>query len=307
MWDQPFDALMEKLAGWAEGAILALPNLIAALIVLLLFWLVARGIRLALARGLERTGAPGQIQRLLVTLAGLVVITAGVLVALGILELDKALASLLAGAGIIGLAAGFALQDIAANFMAGVLLSIRRPIRLGDLIRTNDYFGTVERIELRATVLRTPTGQIVLIPNKDVFNKPIENFTESGQRRVDVEVGVSYGDDLEKAEQITRAAVEGVSNRDSNRPVELFYEEFGDSSVNFVVRFWVSSTAQGAYLEARSQAIKRIRRAFTEGGITIPFPIRTLDFGIVGGERLADALPAGLFGGGNGGDGVRRP
>ena len=303
MWDQPFDALIEKLLRWGEGAVLALPNLVAALIVFLVFWLIARGVRSVVSRMLDRTGAPVQIRRLLVTLVGFAVLAAGIFVALGILELDKALTSLLAGAGILGLAAGFAFQDIAANFMAGILMSIRRPIRIGDLIKSNDYFGTVDRIELRATVLRTPQGQVVLIPNKDVFGSPIENFTESRQRRVDLPVGVSYGDDLDKAERLAIAAVEGVTLRDENRDVELFYEGFGDSSINFVVRFWITETGQRTFLDARSQAVKRIKKAFDEGDITIPFPIRTLDFGIVGGEKLADALPAELFSRGAAGDG----
>lgn len=293
-WEEPFQALLEKLMGWGQSAILALPNAVAAVLVMLLFWIGARVLRNALERLLQRTHAPLQIQRLLVQLGGMAVIAAGVSVALSVLQLDKALASLLAGAGILGLALGFAFQDIAANFMAGLIISLRRPFSIGDLIETNGYFGTVERIELRTTQLRVPEGQYILIPNKDVFGTPLRNFSQSGERRVDLSVGVSYGDDLEEAERVTIAAVESVPER-ADRPVELFYQEFADSSVNFVVRFWLKSTAQTHYLQARSNAIKRIHRAYGEHDITIPFPIRTLDFGIVGGEKLSEVLPPRLY------------
>ncbi len=294
-WDDPFNALLEKLVSWGQQAILALPNVVAAGMILGIFWFVARALRTAVSRLLATASAPPQIQRLLATMTGFVVVMAGVFVALGILELDKALASLLAGAGILGLALGFAFQDIASNFMAGILISIRRPFRIGDLIETNGFFGTVERVELRATIVRLPPGQLVRVPNKDVFANPIINYSETGERRVDLGVGVSYGDDLDQAERLALKAVEGVEQRAAEREPELFYEAFGDSSVNFIVRFWLGSTRQRDYLAARSEAIKRIKKAYAENGITIPFPVRTLDFGIVGGEKLADALPRELF------------
>lgn len=303
-WDQPFDALVEKIISWGEGAILALPNLLAATLVVAVAWLVSRGVRAALARGLHRSGAPEQIQRLLAGAVGFAVIAAGFFIALGILELDKALASLLAGAGILGLALGFAFQDIAANFIAGIFLAVRRPFRADDLIETNGHFGIVERIELRTTLMRTVTGQLLMIPNKEIFTNALLNYTITGERRVDLSVGVSYGDDLEKAERVAIQAVETVSSRDTDRPVQLFYEGFGDSSINFTIRFWLRSSAQRDFLDARSRAVKAIKKSFDENDITIPFPIRTLDFGIVGGEKLSAMLPAGMAAG-PGGNGPR--
>lgn len=296
-WRDALDAMVDKLIGWGRQAILALPNLVLAVLVMVGFWIAARLIESAIRKVLGRTHAPQQVQRLLAKVVGVALLAAGLFIALGILELDKALASLLAGAGIVGLALGFAFQDIASNFIAGTLMALRRPFQIGDLIETNDFFGTVERIDLRTTVLRKPQGQLVLIPNSSVFGNPIVNYTQSRERRVDLEVGVSYGDDLERAAELAIAAVEGVEGRQEDRPVELFYQAFGGSSIDLVVRFWLDSTAQRDYLAAWSRAIQRLKTAFDDGGITIPFPIRTLDFGIVGGEKLAEALPAGLGGG----------
>jgi small conductance mechanosensitive channel len=214
----------------------------------------------------------------------------GTFIALGVLQLDKTVTSLIAGAGVLTLVAGLAFQDLASNFIAGLLLQLRQPFRTGALIKTNDYFGIVEHINLRATVMRTHTGQRVYIPNKDVFNHPIENFSALGRRRVDIKVGVSYGDDLARAGDIAVAAVEGVPGREPDQPVELFYEGFGDSSINFVVRFWIPFSREPEYLEARSQAVMRIKQAFDAQDVTIPFPIRTLDFSRVGGRLLSEDL-----------------
>ena len=215
----------------------------------------------------------------------------GLFVALGILELDKTVTSLIAGAGILTLVAGLAFQDLAANFIAGILLQLRHPFRRGQLVKTNDFYGTVEHINLRATVIRTLTGQLVFVPNKDVFQSPLQNFSSEGRRRVDVPVGIWYGDDLARAERIAIAAVEEVPGRDPSRPVELFYEGFGDSSIDFMVRFWIPfDNREPDYLAARSEAVKRIKSAFDAQGVTIPFPIRTLDFSKIGGRMLHQEL-----------------
>ncbi len=288
-FQQAISKVLEKLDGWLEQLVLLLPNLLVALLVVVAFWLAAKLVKKALVRLLDPI-VPGQIARLLGTLAYLATLIVGDSEALGIVGLQKTVASLLAGAGIIGLALGFAFQDIAANFMSGVLLAIRRPFRVGELIETNDFFGTVQRITLRSTEIRTPPGQIVLVPNSQVFQNPIVNFSRTGERRVDLSVGVAYGDDLEKARSVAVAAVEQIEARQADRPVELFFEEFGDSSINFVVRFWIDFSRQAEYLAARSEAIERVKVAFDEAGLTIPFPIRTLDFGVVGGEKLSEEL-----------------
>jgi small conductance mechanosensitive channel len=285
-----WDLLAAKLTGWGRGFVLLLPNLAVAVVVLIGFWLVGKLARDVLQRVLRRVSHSEQVNRLLAQSVFLALIAIGTFVALGILGLQKTVASLLAGAGIITLALGFAFQDIAANLMAGIYLSVQRPFRPGHIIETKDFFGTVKRIHLRWTEVRTQQGQVVLIPNKQVFENPIMNYSTTGRRRIDLRLGVSYGDDLEKAREVAIRAVEEVSARIPDTDVELFYEEFGESSINFVVRFWIEFARQPDFLKAQSEAIERIKRAFDENGITIPFPIRTLDFAVKGGETLAQAL-----------------
>jgi small conductance mechanosensitive channel len=293
---QTFTEMLDKLSGWGEQAVLMLPNLVAALLILFGFWIGSRLIRSALERILVRVTGHAEVRRLLVNFTGLAIVAIGLFIALGVLGLNKTVTTLLGTAGVLGIVVGLAFQDLAANFFAGILLSVRQPFRIGHLIETNDYFGIAERVNLRATELRLLDGRLALVPNKDVFQNTIINYSKNTVRRVEVEVGVSYGDDLERVREVTVAAVEEVENRDTSRPVELFYTGFGDSSVNFVVRFWVPFVRQPDYLAARSDAIMRIRRAYNQAGVTIPFPIRTLDFGIVGGEKLSSMWPVSMSG-----------
>lgn len=288
----------EKVAGWIEGFVAMLPNLVVALVVLLLFALLARfGYSLA-HRGLVRVGRASPATRLVARMAQLGILVAGLMIALSVLQLDKVVTSILAGAGILGLVLGFAFQDLGANFISGVALSMRSryPFDVGDLIETNDTLGTAEQIHLRTTVIRTLDGQAVVIPNKKIFEEKLTNYSGDPYRRVDVPCGISYGEDLRFVKRIVTEAIEAMEGRLTHRGVEFFWTGYGGSSIDFVVRFWIPFHRQAEYLEATSEAIMRIKETFAEHEITIPFPIRTLDFGIKGGEGLREVIAdGGLF------------
>ncbi|HEX3554351.1 MAG TPA: mechanosensitive ion channel family protein [Thermoanaerobaculia bacterium] len=285
--------LIAKVTGWASQFVLLLPNLAVAVLVLVGFWLIAKLARNLLLRLLQRVSHSEQVTRLLAQTIFLALLAAGFFISLGIVGLQKTVASLLAGAGILGLALGFAFQDIAANFMAGIYLSIEHPFRAGHLIQTKDFLGIVQKVHLRWTEIRNPEGQLVLVPNKQVFENPITNYTTSGKRRVDLKLGVSYGDDLEKVRKVTVKTLEQIPARKADTEVEMFFEELGDSSINLVARFWIDfASKQADYLAARSEAIERIKKAYDDNGITMPFPTRTLDFAVKGGEPLHEELAA---------------
>ncbi len=298
-----WNLLVGKVMGWVRDFILLLPNLAVAVAVLIGFWLLAKLARNLLNRLLRRVSHSEQVNRVLCHTIFLALIAAGLFIALGILGLQKTVASLLAGAGILGLALGFAFQDIAANFMAGIYLSIEHPFRTGHLIESKDIQGIVKRVHLRWTEIRTPQGQIILVPNKQIFENPITNFSSTGQRRVDLKAGVSYGDDLDKVKRVALQAISQVPSRKPDTEVELFFEELADSSINLVVRFWIDFTSRQAdYLRAKSEAIERLKKAFDDNGITLPFPTRTLDFAVKGGESLTQVLEeVGAGRAGNGG------
>jgi len=288
--DQPLQLITGKVEEWIAGFLKMLPNLVVAILVLFLFFGLAKLARKGAAGLFSKLSQNPAVINLFTTIVYVAVLILGVSVALSILDWSDAVTSLLAGVGIVGLALGFAFQDIAANFMSGIFIAFRRPFSVGDIIESEDHMGTVTDINLRTTVIVTFQGQEVLIPNKQLFQNVVVNYTRTRDRRVDLDVGVSYGDDLEKVKRVTIEAVRGIDKIDKEREVTLFFKEFGDSSINFSVRFWAVSPQQPDYLAARSNAVMAIQKAYNENDIMIPFPIRTLDFGIKGGEKLSEMV-----------------
>lgn len=288
--DEALAGLWQKLEGWGRELVVMIPNLVLALLVVLLFGFLSRRVERLARRVFGRFSGHASLHELLAGLVRLVVVFVGLFIALELLHLEKTVTSILAGVGVVGLALGFAFQDIAANFMSGVLMTIRRPFDRGDLVEIAGELGVIEDVELRATHLRALQGQSVIVPNKEVFQAKIVNFTRTAGRRIDLEVGVAYGDDLRKVREVTVAALQAHPGRDPERPVELFFTAFADSSINFVAHLWIEHGDQRSFLGARSEAIILVKEAFDRAGITIPFPIRTLDFGakVVGGQALAD-------------------
>lgn len=284
-------ALLDKLQSWMNEVVLMLPNLLLAVVIIALAGLVAGILSRVAKNAMNKATSYTTLNQLVATVVRVAVIGIGLFVALGVLGLDKTVTSLLAGAGVVGLALAFAFQDIAGNFMSGVLLAVRRPFRVNDIIETNDFFGVVEELNLRSIILRSPQGQIIIIPNSSVLQNPIKNYSKTQKRRIDLSCGVAYGDDLEKAEKVALGALDALAFIDRDKPVELYYTEFGGSSIDFQLRFWIDFAKQVDFLKAQSEAIKSLKVAFDNAGITIPFPIRTLDFGVVGGVNLNEVMP----------------
>lgn len=285
------EIILDKLENWTRTAIEMLPNIITAILIVVAGYLIAKLTRNLIERAMRKVTGHGALLSLITTAVHTAIILIFSFWALGVLNLDRTVTTLLAGAGIIGLALGFAFQDIMANFMSGVFMAIRKPFREGDLISSQDNQGIVLKLNLRATILRSLQGQILIIPNKEVFENTIKNYNTLGRRRIDLECGVSYGDDLEKVKKLTLEAVQNIKGVMKDQDISLYFTEFGDSSINFVVRFWVKFKKQPDYLGAKSEAIMAIKKVYDDNDIMIPFPIRTLDFGIKGGEKLHEVWP----------------
>ncbi len=284
--NKAYELIKAKLATWMQEFVRLLPNILIAAIILVIGFYLAKRIQKLSARLIKKFSHNTTLNSLFDSIVYIFCIGITLFTVLNVLQLDKTVTSILAGAGIIGLALAFAFQDIAANFISGVFISFRRPLHIGDIVKIKDYMGKVEEINLRDTVVRTFQGQMVIIPNKEVFQNPIENYSLLGKRRIDLTVGVSYGDNLQKVKDVTLAAVKGIEGLSAEDETTMFYQEFGDSSINFLLRLWVKSPEQPDYLNVGSEAIMRIKKAYDENDIMIPFPIRTLDFGIKGGTKL---------------------
>ncbi len=284
---EPVQTVVQKVEGWLDVFISMIPNLAVTLLLLVIFLVLANlGSKLFVKLFSKASNNKVLSSLFSMVIYGLI-LSIGLFIMLSVLGLDKALTSLLAGIGVIGLALGLAFQDIAANFISGVILAFRRPFKIGDIIAVKDIMGKVTRPNLRVTVIETFQGQEVYIPNKNMLQDAFFNFSVLGKRRIDLVVGVSYADDLEKVEKVVLGAIkkmEGVIDKDL---IGFDYSEFDSSSINFNIRFWIEYPDQLGYLTMRSKAIKTIKSAFDEQNITIPFPIRTLDFGIKGGKQLS--------------------
>lgn len=284
----PVNLILEKIGTWGEIAIKMLPNFLVAVLAMFAFVMIARFVRKMVTKLLHRTTNNQALQNLLVRIVYFAILIVGLFVALGILELDKTVTSLLAGVGVIGLALGFAFQDIASNFISGVILAVKSPIQVGDIVSVSDQMGTVSETNLRVTTIKTFQGQVVFIPNSTILQNPIINYSTFGRRRIDLAVGVSYGENLRAVKKLvlgTISKMEGVVDKDKT----IFaYTGFGGSSIDFEIKFWINFSKQPNYLEAQSEAIMSIKEAFDAADIMIPYPIRTLDFGIKGGEKLSE-------------------
>ncbi|HEV7378200.1 MAG TPA: mechanosensitive ion channel family protein [Dyadobacter sp.] len=267
------DPLGRKAEKWIESGIDFIPDVIIAILVLVFFRYLASYTGSLVSKLLAKASHNVALVSLISGLTRIAVISAGLFFALGILGLDKTVTSLLAGAGVLALAVGFAFQDLTANFISGAFIAIQKPIAVGDVIETNGFTGRVKSIGLRSVQLDNFAGQVVELPSKDIFQKPITNFTHSGERRVSIECGVSYQEDLKKVESLTLATVQGLDFLSKIRPVEFNFTRFGENSVEFQILFWIDQVKIGPG-PAKSVAMMAIKQAFDDSAITIPFPVR---------------------------------
>lgn len=286
---ESWEMLTEKISSMIDTVVLLLPNIFLSIIVAIVGYLAVRFLRNRLVHLFTKTLSNKTMARLLGKVLAFVLMIGVLFLILGILNLHQLLTSLLATAGVLGLAVGLALQGPLANAFGGILLSIRERYNPGDLVKTNDHFGNIKEVNLKSTIMVEPSGQVISIPNHLVLENPIVNYTTLGKRRIELDCGISYAEDLNNVEEVTLKALEGVTDINKNS-VDFFYMGFGDSSINFRIWFWIHKVDQASYYHARSQALRLIKKAFDQNGILIPFPIRTLDFGIKGGSPLSQEM-----------------
>jgi small conductance mechanosensitive channel len=270
--------IWEKLGEWLDSIILGLPNFILAVLVFILFVFAAKYLGKLLDRILRFKVRQASIREITIKIMKVVVISIGFFVALGLLNLNTILTSVLAGAGVVGLAVGLALQGTLNNTFSGILLSFLPELQIGDWIENNGYAGRVVEINLRSIVIREADNNYVVIPNSQVIDAPFKNFSRTSRSRIMVNCGVAYNSDLELVKTITINTISELYPQKKGEEVEFMYNEFGDSSINFVVIFWSNVTSNRDILLARSAAIIAIKKVYDQHDVNIPFPIRTLEF-----------------------------
>jgi len=268
------DELTDSAQNLLDSLTRAVPRIGAALVILVLAWALARGLRWALRRYLARTQTPS-FTTVMSKIAGWVVLTVGFLAAVTIVFPSVQPVDLLAGLGFFSLAIGFAFQDILENTLSGVLMPFHQPFRGGDQIEVQDRSGTVEAITIRETRIRTFDGQLILIPNRDVYKSAIRVQTHFEQRRMSFVVGIAYENDpAEAAEVITAALVETDGVVDDPAP-EALIENLGVSTIDLSARFWCDARQHESLLVLH-RAIDAVKRALDEAGIEMPAEIVAL-------------------------------
>ena len=270
--------IWDKLGGWLDSLILNLPNFLLAVVVFILFIIIAKYIGRLFERITRRHIKQDSIRLMVVKVIKAIVILIGFFIALGLLNLDKVLTSVLAGAGVVGLAIGLALQGTLNNTFSGLILSFLPELQIGDWVETNGFAGTVTEINLRNIVIKQSDNNYVVIPNGKIVEEPFKNFSRTARSRVFVNCGVGYESDLEMVRDLTLDTIKDKFPQRGNEEVEFMYTEFGDSSINFVVRFWIDATKNRDLLIGNHEAVIAIKKAFDAKGVNIPFPIRTIDF-----------------------------
>lgn len=211
-----------------------------------------------------------------------------VLLALDILKLTGYVTHILAGAGIIGVIGGFALKDIVSNAFAGFLIRIQRPFKYGDWVNISGYEGTIEYQGMIMTGLKTIQGEMAYIPNQLILSTSYLNYSRFGTIMVIVQIGISYGDYLQKVEEVALKTVRALPMTINPEEADFYFINIGGSTYNFQVRFWINYTGRNDYLAATNAAIQALKLAFEKEGIMVAYNVMTLDFGGKGGVNLYD-------------------
>lgn len=253
--------------------VLFLPDLVTAVVVFIVTLYIAGVANRLVRKSLETRNIAEHVRILIGQVIRWGVIIFGTVTALQQVDFD--VTAFVASLGIVGFALGFALQDIAQNFIAGLVLLLQQPFSIGDMIEVESFQGKVTAIDLRATRLTTLDGEDVLIPNGTVFTSPIINYTLTKARRLKVEVGVAYDSDLEHVERVALQAINSVDIVLDDPATRIAFHTFGDSSIVFSALFWVDGRKINPGVAYHAVVIA-IKNEFDAQGIEIPFPIRTL-------------------------------
>lgn len=276
------DVAVEELQSFLATLVAAIPRLLIAAVVVAVFYLVARLVRRAVRPGL-RSAQGESFARVVGSIAFGFVLAVGVFVGMTIVFPSVSISTLLGGAGVLGIAFAFAFQDILENFMAGLLMLFRQPFEAGDQIEVDSTLedgavGTVEAITIRETRIRRYDGQVVIVPNRQVYANSIRVQTELAAIRSSMIVGCDYDDDLERCREVAHRAVADTQGVlvDDDHDVEPYFTEFGDSTINLDVRYW-HVPQQHDLRQVQDRVVRNLKAAFDEAGLNIPYTIASLE------------------------------
>lgn len=268
------EAAWVRLQGMLQGLITAIPNLVIGVAIFVLFVFAARLARRAVHTLTERAGhQPGTVL-VFSRLASWVVLALGGLVALTVIIPELNAASLFGALGVSGIAIGFAFKDIFQNLLAGLLILFTRPFRIGDQIVSGDHEGTVEDIQVRATLIRTYDNRQVVIPNSELFTNRVVVNTAYEHRRLDVGLTVGFDEDLGTVKRVILETVAGLGDVLRDPAPRVVVRTYGEIGVNLEVRFWIEPPVRREAILAQDEVLEAIVPALRAAGITPALPTR---------------------------------
>lgn len=252
-----------------EMVLLYGPQFVLAIVVLIAgFWIIKRVVSV-MSRGLDKKGVEVTLSRFLESLTSIMLKALLLISVASMIGIQTT--SFIAVIGAAGLAIGLALQGSLSNFAGGVLLLFFKPYKVGDFIETQGHAGTVNSIQIFTTVLKTPDNKTIIVPNGPVANDSIVNYSTEPTRRCDMQFGIGYGDDIDKAKAVLQGLIDAESRVMKDPAPALLLAELADSSVNFKLRLWVNAADYwGVYFDMQES----VKKAFDAEGISIPFPQR---------------------------------
>lgn len=269
---------VESLQEWAkENGPTILLKAIVIIFILLLFKLISNLFSRVVRRALSasKLHISQLLQDFFINLSGKAVMVVGLLVALS--QIGVEIGPLLAGLGVIGFILGFALQETLSNFASGLMILIYRPYDIGNTIEAGGVMGKVQEMNMVATTIMTPDNQKLVVPNNKIWGGVIRNVTAQSKRRVDMVFGIGYGDDMAKAETILTSIIEADSRVLKDPAPVIKVHTLGESSVDFIVRPWVSTVD---YWDVYWDITRKVKEQFDANDVSIPFPQR--DIHIIG-------------------------
>ncbi len=252
-----------------DAVVRFLPNLVAAVAILIAFWVLFRLTRGSLRLVLRRTGFHETLIHMLVdNIYRFVLVVFGLIMAADQIGIDVGAA--LAGLGVAGIAVGFAAQDSLANMIAGFLIFWDKPFTVGDWVSVSEQYGQVSLITMRTTRIRTNNNTYVVIPNKKIIDEVLVNHSKHGETRLEIPIGIAYKESIPEARKVLLEAVRGQKGIMESPEPDVVLEDLGDSSVNLRVRVWIDDPSQERPVHFR--VMEACKLALDGAGIEIPFP-----------------------------------
>lgn len=267
-----------KIQEMLNNAIAMLPNVVLALIVFALFYLAARSIKSLVRRLTQKRRHARNLGLVLGRLSQGIIILVGLFIALSIVIPSFKAGDLVQLLGISGVAIGFAFRDILQNFLAGILILLTEPFKIDDQIVFKNFEGTVENIQTRATTIRTYDGRRIVIPNSELFTNSVTVNTAFDNRRLQYDVGIGYGDDIDRAKQLILEAIHSVDGVLKDPAPDAIVVALAESTVNIRARWWINPPRRSDALDTQDKVLTAIKKKLVANGIDLPFPTQQILF-----------------------------